>query len=254
MKTLACVVLATAIFSANAMAESEETRYFRLQCEQLQEKSPCDLYHLAKEDEKLPDNKRSRLIGLDSPYSILIDQKTGLAGRLDSNKRKYTKEEKKKYANIADKEYKEAVELELSEKGGIYRFDVSGIPKDKNGNVMEALFSNKDYVYLYFRSENTPDKYDKSTTHYTYFVFDRKYKSLIELFYFRGNYPRQGAKPSHPALSKNENNYTFAWSGTLDGDKVKIYYVFSVLPNEHMDCKKSWDEGCEGMAFVPRKQ
>lgn len=252
MKALFYVVALAILCSNLALGETEETRYYRQECEKIQEPQICRGYEFIRETEKKPDNERSRVLALDVPYLVVIDKKDNLTGRLVSVRRKYTPEEKKKYINIAEKEYKETGELQLSENGEIYRFDVSGIPKDKNNNFIEVLFSNKNYVYLYFITENIPDKYDKSDTHYTYYVFDRKYKTLVELFYFRGNFPRKG-NSSHPLLAKIGNNYSFKWSGILDGGKKNIYYTFSVLPNEKMDCKMAWDD-CEGINIVPRKQ
>lgn len=253
MKTLFCITVLAILCSNLAFGETEKTRYYRQECEKIQEPQICGAYDFVKENEKKSDNERSRILSLDAPYSVLIDAKDNLTGRLVSARRRYTPEEKKKYIGIEDKEYKYTSELQLSEKLETYRFDVSGTPKDKTNNSVRVLFSNKDYIYFYFITENTPNKYDQSDAHYTYLAFDRKYKTLIELFYFRGNSPYQGGVAGGAILKKIGNDYSFKWSGILDGDRVNIYYIFSVLPNEKMDCKKSWDD-CEGINIIPKKQ
>ncbi|WP_174873983.1 hypothetical protein [Vogesella oryzae] len=251
MKNLIYLVSFTLFFPHSTLAETEKTRYYRQECEKIQEPQACRAYEYAKSNEKKADNERSRIFSLDSDYSVLIDSKENITGRLVSTKRKYTPEEKK-YINIADKEYSEDAELQINENGKPYRFDVSGIPKNKNNNFIEILFSNKDYIYMKYTTENIPDKYDQTSTHYSFYVFDKKYKTLIELFYFRGNHPENG-NSKVPTLTKNGKNYSFKWSGKLDGSRKNIYYTFEVLPNEKMDCKISWDD-CEGINITPKKQ
>lgn len=252
MKILIYFAALVLFFSYPALAETEETRYYRLECEKIQEPQACRAYEYTKNNEKKADNERSRIFSLDSDYSVLIDSKENTTGRLVSTKRKYTPEEKKKYINIADKEYSEDAELQINENGKPYRFDVSGIPKNKNNNFIEILFSNKDYIYIKYTTENIPDKYDQASTHYSFYVFDKKYKTLIELFYFRGNYPQAGNSKA-PTLTKKGDNYSFKWSGQLDSSKKNIYYTFAVLPNEKMNCKIAWDD-CEGINIIPKKQ
>lgn len=252
MKTVIYLIALSAFISSYAFAETEETRYYRLECEKTQEPQACRTYQYVKESEKKPDNERGRILGLDEPYSVVISKKENLTARLVSTRREYSPEEKKKYINIASKKFKEASELQFSEDGVLYRFDVSGVPDDKAESSVEVLFSSKDYVYLIGKFPNKPDKYDQSKTHFDYFLLDRKFKTLIELFNFRGNPPSQG-DTSNPILTKKGSDYTFKWRGMLDGSKKNIYYTFSVLPNEKLDCKKSWDD-CEGINIVPRKQ
>jgi len=247
------IYLATLVlfFSHSALAETEETRYYRLECEKIQEPQACRAYEYIKDNEKKSDNERSRIFSLDGHYPVLIDSKENITGRLVSTKRRYTAEERK-YTNLGNKEYSEDGELQINENGKLYRFDVSGIPKNKDNNFMGILFSNKDYIYMKYTTENIPNKYDQTSTHYSFYVFDKKYKTLIELFYFRGNYPENGNSKA-PTLTKKGADYSFKWSGQLDRSRKNIYYTFAVLPNEKMNCKVAWDD-CEGINIIPRKQ
>lgn len=252
MKTTIYLAALIPFVSFLALAETEKTHYWRLECEKTHEPYACRTYENVKEIEKKPDNERSRVFYLDGEYSSMIDSKENITGKLVSTKRKYTEEERKKYINLANKEYSEDSELQINENGKLYRFDVSGIPKNKDNNFIEILFSNKDYIYMEYTTENIPGKYDQTRTHYSFYVFDKKYKTLVELFYFRGNYPQNGNSKA-PTLTKNGENYSFKWSGQLDRSRKNIYYTFAVLPNEKMNCKIAWDD-CEGINIIPRKQ
>lgn len=252
MKSIIYLATLALFFSHPALAETEEARYYRLECENTQEPQACRAYEYAKDNEKKADNERSRIFSLDGDYPVLIDSKENITGRLVSTRRKYTEEEKKNIPTLKKKEYSEDSELHINENGKLYQFDIGGMPKNKNNNFMKIKFSTKDYIYMEYTTENIPNKYDQTATHYSFYVFDKKYKTLVELFYFRGNYPQEGNSKT-PVLTKKGVDYSFKWSGQLDGGKKEIYYTFSLLPNEKMNCKIAWDD-CEGINIIPRKR